>query len=274
MRGATLFSHASEKARLAYEGGSGATSSRFALASPTWYESDRHDEPKPRVNAISIMAGYRFDQDYEETVHLRDGTRARLRPIRASDKQLLLEGFERLSPRSRYTRFLTPKQRLSDRELRYLTEVDGVDHFALVALTHPLFGQEEGIGVGRFVRLADEPDTAEPAITVADDQQAKGLGTVLLHRLSDAAWERGIRQFRCELLADNAHMRDLLAGLETDVRLDHVADGALVVTFPIGAPVPDERRRLSSSVRRALSFLAQELVSFMPRATRHPEERD
>jgi GNAT superfamily N-acetyltransferase len=198
------------------------------------------------------MGAYRFDRDYEETIRLRDGTRATLRPIRASDKKLLLEGFERLSPRSRYTRFLTPKQKLTNRELRYLTE--------------------EGIGVGRFVRLADEPDVAEPAITVADDQQAKGLGTILLHRLSDAAWERGIRHFRCELLAENTRMRELLAEVETDVRLDDIRDGALVVTFPIEAPVPDEPRRLSSSVRRALSYLAQELVSFIPRATRHPEE--
>jgi GNAT superfamily N-acetyltransferase len=198
------------------------------------------------------MGAYRFDRGYEETIGLRDGTRATLRPIRASDKKLLLEGFERLSPRSRYTRFLTPKQKLTNRELRYLTE--------------------EGIGVGRFVRLADEPDVAEPAITVADDQQAKGLGTILLHRLSDAAWERGIRHFRCELLAENTRLRELLAEVETDVRLDDIRDGALVVTFPIEAPVPDEPRRLSSSVRRALSYLAQELVSFIPRATRHPEE--
>ncbi len=218
------------------------------------------------------MGAYRFDEDYEETIRLRDGTRATLRPIRASDKKLLLEGFERLSPRSRYTRFLVPKQELTERELRYLTEIDGVDHFALIALMHPLFGKEEGIGVGRFVRLADEPDTAEPAITVADDQQEKGLGTILLHRLSDAAWERGIRQFRCELLAENTRMRELLAELETDVRLDEIQNGALVVSFPVEAPVLDEPRRSSSSVRRVLAYLAQELVSFIPRATRHPEE--
>ena len=218
--------------------------------------------------------GYRFDRNYEETARLRDGTRAKLRTIRASDKQLLVEGFERLSPRSRYTRFLAPKQKLSDRDLRYLTEVDGVDHFALVALKHPMFGQEEGIGVGRFVRFADRTDTAEPAITVADDHQGKGLGTILLHCLMDAAWERGIRQFRCELLAENTRMRELLTEIETDVLIEHVEDGALVVTFAIEAPVPKERRHLRSSVRRALSYLAQDLVSFIPRATRHPEERD
>ena len=89
-------------------------------------------------------ATYHFHRDYEETVHLKDGTRVVLRPIRASDSQLLLEGFERLSPQSRYTRFLAPKKKLTDKELRYRTEVDGIDHFALVALRRPLFGQEEG----------------------------------------------------------------------------------------------------------------------------------
>jgi GNAT superfamily N-acetyltransferase len=213
-----------------------------------------------------------FDQDYEEAIRLRDGTRANLRPIRASDKRLLLEGFERLSPRSRYMRFLAPKQKLTDGELRYLTEVDGVDHFALVALTRHLLGQERGIGVGRFVRLTDEADTAEPAITVADDYQGKGLGTILLHRLSDAAWERGIRRFRCELLADNTRMQELLDEIGTEVHLDHVEGGALIVTFPLEAPAPDERRSLSDSVRRVFSYVARELVSFIPRATRHPEE--
>lgn len=214
--------------------------------------------------------GYRFDQSYEESVRLRDGTKAKLRPIQPADKQLLLDGFERLSPHSRYTRFLTTKSKLSEEELRYLTEVDGVDHFAIIAVRQPLLGKEEGIGVGRFVRLADQPQIAEPAITVADDHQAKGLGTMLLHRLSDAAWERGIRQFRCELLAENKRMRNLLPELQADVRIEQVQGGVMVLTFPIEAPAPDEGRRLSSAVRRTLSYIGQELVSFVPRATRGP----
>ena len=216
---------------------------------------------------------YQFHSSYEETVYLRDGARVVLRAIRPSDKQLLLEGFERLSPESRYLRFLAPKSTLSDRELRYLTEVDGEGHFALVALRKPPLGKAEGIAVGRFVRLTEDRETAEPAITVADDYQGKGLGSILLHRLLEAAWERGIRQFRCQVLARNVRLRELLAEVGTDVRVEGVGEGALVVTVPIEAPLPGERRPLRPSLRRILSSVAQELVAVVPALARPPEDR-
>lgn len=220
------------------------------------------------------QASLRFHRDYEETVHLRDGTKVTLRPIGPSDKQLLLEGFERLSPESRYARFLAPKQKLTDADLRYLTEVDGIDHFAIVALIRSRFGKQEGVGVGRFVRSKDRADTAEPAITVADDQQGKGLGTILLHRLADAAWERGIRQFRCEVLTGNTRLRDLLPEIGSDVIIEHIEAGSAVITLPLEPPAPDERWRPGAAVRRMLSYFAHELVSLIPRSTRPPEEPD
>ena len=57
-----------------------------------------------------------------------------IRPIRAEDKRMLADGLRRLSPESVQRRFLTPKRSFSRAELRYLTEVDGRDHVALVAL--------------------------------------------------------------------------------------------------------------------------------------------
>jgi GNAT superfamily N-acetyltransferase len=212
--------------------------------------------------------GFRFHRDYEEAVRLKDGTKVVLRLIQPSDKQLLLEGFARLSPQSRYTRFLAPKDKLTDDDLRYLTEVDGIDHLAVVAVLRSTFGKEEGIGVGRFVRSRDEADTAEPAITVADDQQGKGLGAILLHRLVEAAWERGIRQFRCELLAENARIRDLLPEVGSDVVIQRAEAGTVVVTFPLEPPAPGKPRQPGRAVRRLLSYFGRELVSLIPRTTR------
>lgn len=119
---------------------------------------------------------YRYDESYEETVHLSDGQRIHLRPMRPSDKQMLLDGFEHLSPDSRYARFMAPKSTLSERELRYLTQVDGINHFAIGAIRRHLVSKPEGVGSARFVRLSDQPDTAEPAVTVLDDFHGKGLG--------------------------------------------------------------------------------------------------
>src|SRR5437660_3402126 len=66
-------------------------------------------------------------------VTLRDGVSIFIRPIDAGDKAALVQGFEKLSPESRYRRFFSPLSRLSERDLAYLTEVDHHDHEALIA---------------------------------------------------------------------------------------------------------------------------------------------
>lgn len=143
-------------------------------------------------------------------VELRDGRAALLRPITPDDKGRLRAGFERLSPESRYRRFLTPMKRLSEEQLAYLTEVDHHDHEALIAVEPQT---AEGLGVARFVRLAEAPDAAEAAVAIVDDWQGRGLGTALLGALADRARAEGIQRFRCLVLAENQEMIDLLRDL-------------------------------------------------------------
>ena len=202
---------------------------------------------------------YRYDSSYEESVSLSDGHRVHLRLMRPSDKDMLRAAFERLSPDSRYARFMSPKTKLTEDELRYLTEVDGVDHFALGAIRRHLVGKDEGVGSARFVRLSGQPDTAEPAVTVTDDYQGKGLGSVLLQRLSEAAWERDIRWFCTELLADNTASKRMIASLSPEVRFRPSGDGALVATLPV--PEPDQTPTapgfmLGTPLQRLLSYVA------------------
>lgn len=229
-------------------------------------EGIRHVEEDGAVEDL----GFRFDRCYKEVVRLVDGTKATLRLIRASDKALLLAGFERLSSGSRYARFLGVKSRLTDDELRYLTEVDGTDHFAVVAVLKSMLGHEEGVGIARFVRLKDRVDAAEPAITVVDEQQGKGLGSALLHRLVDAAWERDVRYFRCEVLAENTRVWELFPEIGPDVTMQPGDDGTVIVTFPLPPPKPKEHQDRGPAVRRVLSYVARELVFFVPRRTGRP----
>ncbi len=217
---------------------------------------------------------YRFDDSYEESVPLSDGQRVHLRLMRPSDKELLRAGFEQLSPDSRYARFMAPKARLTDRELRYLTEVDGVDHFAMGAARRHLMSKDEGVGSARFVRIVGEPDTAEPAVTVIDAYQGKGLGSILLQRLIEAAWERDIRWFRSELLAENKASRAMMESLSPDVQFRATGDGALVATIPV--PEPDQTPTapgffVGTPVQKLLSAVARATVSVRPRVTRPPE---
>jgi GNAT superfamily N-acetyltransferase len=217
---------------------------------------------------------YRYGESYEETVQLSDGQRILLRPMRPSDKQMLLDGFEHLSLDSRYARFMAPKSTLSERELAYLTEVDGVDHFAIGAIRKHLVSKPEGVGSARFVRLNDQPDAAEPAVTVLDGFQGKGLGAIMLQRLIEAAWERDIRWFCTELLADNTSSRRMIESLSPGVKFRHVGNGAIVATLPV--PEPDQTPTApgffdGTPIRKLLSYVARAKVSVRPRMTQPPD---
>lgn len=180
-----------------------------------------------------VTDGLRYDADYEELVTLDDGTRVRLRLLRPSDKDKLTRGLARLSPESQYLRFFTTKVRFTDAELRYLTELDGYDHLAIgAAEIRPDGSEGDGIGVGRFVRLPDEPTVAEPAVAVVDAKQGHGLGSMLVRRLMEAAQERGIQRFRSEFLAINTPMRELLEHVSAQATFR--GDGSVVVAeFPL-----------------------------------------
>lgn len=150
---------------------------------------------------------------------LADGTQLLLRPIRADDKQRLSTAFGRLSPESARLRFLAPKARLSANELRYLTEIDGTDHVAIVAvLAHqPSFI----VGVGRFVRWRDRPDDAEVAIVIGDPWHGQGVGRHMGLVLADLARARGIRRFTASLLSDNRAAHRLFERISAHLHAEH-----------------------------------------------------
>jgi RimJ/RimL family protein N-acetyltransferase len=130
---------------------------------------------------------------------LRDGSKVAIRQVRSTDAALLADGFARLSERSRQLRFLGVKNHLTVAELRYLTDVDHHDHEALGALSR----DGRGVGVARFIRDAEDPGSAEFAITIVDEWQGRGLGTKLLELLSDRARHEGVARFTGAVAADN-----------------------------------------------------------------------
>jgi GNAT superfamily N-acetyltransferase len=155
---------------------------------------------------------------------LPDGAPVVIRPIRPEDKGMLSDGLRRLSPQSAQRRFLTPKRSFSRTELRYLTEVDGREHVALVA-EYPCHPTRRLIAVARFVKLADRPDAAEVAVTVADEWQGRGLGSLLGKHLSHLARNRGIRRFTATMASENAPAHRLMAKLTEHLEQHHVGSG-------------------------------------------------
>jgi len=186
-----------------------------------------------------------------------------LRMVRADDKELLREGFERLSEQTRYLRFHGVKNELTEAELRYLTELDGVKHFAIGAARVDADGHEHGLGIARLVQLPSEPGVGEAAITVADEAQGKGLGTLLFTRLVTAAAERGITQIRSYVLGSNVAMQELMKRLAPSIGADvnvHIDAGVMTIEIPL----PHHERPRESSLYELLRLAARRILEFRP----------
>ncbi len=124
-----------------------------------------------------------------------------------------------LSDETIHRRFLAPKPRFTGTDLRYLTEVDGRDHYALVAVLADR--PDVLVGVGRWIRDPERPERAEVAIVIGDALQGHGLGTALGLALADAARARGVRSFTATMLADNTPAQRLFAVISHRLHVTH-----------------------------------------------------
>ena len=142
-------------------------------------------------------------------VTLAPGIDIMIRPIQPEDKGLLARGFSQLSSQARYQRFFSKVDSLTEKDLVYLTEVDHVNHEALIAID-PDNG--DLVGVARYVRIEPE-NRAEVAVIVADEWQGRGLGTVLLEGLVERSRTAGIDEFLALVLSSNEDARHLFENL-------------------------------------------------------------
>jgi GNAT superfamily N-acetyltransferase len=171
-----------------------------------------------------------------------------IRPLGPDDKEGLSTGFERLSERSRYRRFLSPTAQLTAKQLAYLTEIDHHDHEALVAIEP---SSRDGLGVARYVRSRADPAEAEFAVAVADDWLRRGLGTALLCNLAARARVERVNRFTGLVLRENQPMRHLLETLG-HVRQRPAGEDAIEVSLQIpGPPESAERNRALTGWMRA-----------------------
>ncbi|MFZ4718992.1 MAG: GNAT family N-acetyltransferase [Ilumatobacteraceae bacterium] len=132
---------------------------------------------------------------------LRDGTSVQIRLLTPADGDRLREFHSRLSLESTRLRYFAAKPKLSDRDVAWLTDVDVVNRCALVAIEN-----DRIIAVGRWMRPRDGSPDAEVAFITADDQQGRGIGTLLLSMLIELAPEYGLTAFTASVLFENSPM--------------------------------------------------------------------
>lgn len=169
-------------------------------------------------------------------VVLRDGGTISVRPIRPEDGPALVRFHGDLSKESVYRRYFSPHPRLSDTEITFFTTVDYPWRLALVALLGDVI-----VGVARYEGKAGSLD-AEVALVIQDLHQGRGIGTVLLEWLADAAGEAGLTEFYATTLRQNHAMLSVFRDAGADSQSPpHSSE--VTVRFP----VPLRRVRLGPS---------------------------
>ena len=148
----------------------------------------------PLQPQAGLPSGYPFD--FERHITLDDGHSVYVRPVVPGDAALLEQAAAVADADTLYQRFFNPTVRLNEKRLRFLTEVDYVRRFALVA-----FSGGEGVAIARFEPAGDA--TAEVAVVVESSWRRRGLATALINLLEEAAIERGIDEFEAYYLPDN-----------------------------------------------------------------------
>ncbi len=160
---------------------------------------------------------------------MKDGTVVYFKPLEKSDREKVIDGFKKLSAQTIYKRFFGYLKELSDDQLDKLLDTNSRDHIAWGAFDFK--GDEPfGIGVGRFWRSAEHPNEAELALTVIDDYQGKGVGTVLLCTLYCLASMMDIDMFTGNILSDNMDVIRRFSELGAELKL---RDSEYLMRLPV-----------------------------------------
>ncbi len=169
--------------------------------------------------------------DLADVLLLPDRTPARLRAVVGTDRKVLQDMYASLSQVSRYGRFLAAPPQLTEETLDHLVdEVDQVDHVAILLLAPAGDPDEAPVGVGRMIRYAGDPTTADIALAVADDWQGRGVGSALARALV-AHRPLGVTRLVTVVAADNQASLATLAGLGATERV--LTDGVYDVTVTL-----------------------------------------
>lgn len=152
-----------------------------------------------------VVPRARYPWAEERLEHTRSGEALLIRPARITDERALQDLMYGLSSESCYRRFLGFKKRHPHEEMQQLVDLDFEHDMALVACPP---GTDEVVGVVRYVV---DPATrlGDVAFVVRDDWQGRGVGTVLMRRIREAATARGIAGFQADVLVTNTPMMDV-----------------------------------------------------------------
>ena len=159
-------------------------------------------------------------QQYIDSFSAKNGLEIYLRHIRQDDAPLFIKIFEHMGSESRYSRFMqsldNPNPEMIREEAERIAQADPEKNDGLIAFaTLPDEGNVP-IGAARYVYLTS--GQAEVAISIRDDMQNLGIGTVLLQRVTEHARIAGIQKLVATIHNDNKVIWKVLKKLPYQLR--------------------------------------------------------
>lgn len=172
--------------------------------------------PPHTQSRYAHMAIHPYPSHLANRRQLADGTNLTIRPIRPEDSGIEQEFVRRLSPQSKYFRFMRSLQELTPEMLVRFTQIDYDQEMALIAVVEDA-GREIEVGVARY---ATGPDgkSCEFAIVVADEWRHRGIGLQLMSQLMEIARSRDLEIMESEVLVVNTGMLALAGKLGFTIR--------------------------------------------------------
>ena len=166
---------------------------------------------QPGADRYAHMAIYPYPIQLVSQWQLSDGTNITIRPIRPEDAELVQAFVRGLSEESKYFRFMSSIQELTETMLVRFTQIDYSTEMALIAVAL-VQNREIELGVARYA-INPDGDSCEFALVVADSFQGKGLGQKLMVVLMEAARSKGLSMIEGEVLSNNHNMLNLMMRL-------------------------------------------------------------
>jgi RimJ/RimL family protein N-acetyltransferase len=140
---------------------------------------------------------------YSAIERLSNGYEVQIRALRPDDQDELVAAIGRASAQSLFRRFFAAKRSFTEQEIAFFSNVDFVNHVALVAVVDE-GGRSAIVGGGRYIIV--QPGKAEVAFAVIDQYQGRGIGAALMRHLTAIARQSGIKELVAEVLPDNIAM--------------------------------------------------------------------
>ena len=154
-------------------------------------------------------------------IHLEEildisGEQMTIRPAKPVDERRIQEHFYSLDKDDVVARFFHEKTSFVKDEVEGVSQIDYVKDLTIVAVVGE-FGFGKVVGIGEYL-LEPTTNVAEIAFSISKAYQKKGLGKILLKKLTDAARENGISGFMAYTAPQNQGMIKLFNQLPFKVK--------------------------------------------------------